>query len=170
MPIGTIVGAGAAAIIHASAHLVDDQTQSIAVINTPQVIAFNIHHDVPTNLTHSTTVNNSEITFQVTGRYSLAASLEVHNGSGSGELYAWLEDSTDGSTWNAVADSAALITLSANTESVLTLIELYDAQSIGDRIRFRMQGDSTGLDLDHRVASGARPAVPSAVLVIYLVE
>jgi hypothetical protein len=137
MPIGAAGGSGLS-VVHSSAHLSDDQTQSIAIVNTPQVIEFNTHDDVPTNLTHSVTVDNSEITFQIIGRYSVGVALEVHNGSGSGTLYAWVEHSLDGITWTAVANSAVVSSLSANTENVLTLIELYDVATVGDKIRVRM--------------------------------
>lgn len=154
----------------ASAHLSDNTTQSIAIINTPQVIGFNTHDDVPLNLTHSTVTENSKIQFNKVGRYSITLEAQVHNGSGSGELYIWAEHSLDnGSTWTAIPNSAVVDSLSANTENVLPLTELYDAVNIGDSIRFRMQGDSLGLDLDHRAASGAIPAVPSAMLSVYLV-
>lgn len=163
---GTTGASGGAA----SAHISDDQTQSIAVAGTPQVVEFNTHDDVPIGITHSTTVDNSEIYFNATGRYAVTLSLEVHNGSGTGEIYAWMQQTTDaGATWTTVANSAVIDSLSANTENVLLLVELYDAVSAGDGIRFLIEGDSTGLDLDHRVAVGDRPAVPSAMLAIHLV-
>ena len=154
----------------ASAHLSDDQTQSIAVVNTPQAVEFNTHDDVPIGITHSNVTDISEIYLNDAGRYGVTVSLEVHNGSGSGELYAWMEHSTDsGATWLPVANSAVVDSLSANTENVLILVELYDAVSAGAGIRFMIEGDSLGLDLDHRAAVGGRPAVPSAMLAIHKV-
>lgn len=154
----------------ASAHLSDDQTQVIAVAGTPQVVEFNTHDDVPIGITHSNTVDISEVYLDAAGRYAITVSLEVHNGSGSGELYAWMQHTTDaGATWTTIANSAVIDSLSANTENVLILVELYDAVSAGDGIRFLIEGNSTGLDLDHRAAVGDRPAIPSAMLAIHLV-
>ena len=161
---------GEGAVASASAHLSDDQTQTIAVAGTPQVVEFNTHDDVPHGITHDNVTDNSAIYLDAAGRYSITVSLEVHNGSGAGELYAWMEHTTDaGATWNAIANSAVVDSLSANTENVLILTELYDAVSSGDGIRFVIEGDSTGLDLDHRAAVGNRPAVPSAMISIHLV-
>jgi hypothetical protein len=161
---------GEGAVASASAHLSDDQTQSIAIVDTPQVVAFNTHDDVPMGITHSNVTDSSEIYFAAAGRYAITLSLEVHNGSGSGEMYAWMQHTTDGgSTWTTIANSAVIDSLSANTENVLILIELYDAVTSGDGIRFLIEGNSLGLDLDHRVASGSRPAVPSAMVAIHLV-
>lgn len=155
---------------HASAHFSDSTTQTIAIINTPQDVKFNTHDDTPLNITHDTVTDNHKVSFDLVGRYALAAEFQVHNGSGSGEIYAWAEESLDdGSTWTAIANSAVVASLSANTEGVLTLTELYDAQTIGDSVKFRIQGDSLNIDLDHRVPSGAIPAVPSVMLTAYLV-
>ena len=154
----------------ASAHFSDSTTQTIAVINTPQVVSFNTHDDIPLNITHSTTVDNDKICFNLQGRYSISAEFQVHNGSGGGELFVWMETSTDdGATWANIPNSAVVDSLSANTENVLVLTELFDAVNVGDCVRFRMQGDSLGLDLDHRAAAGLVPAVPSAMMTVYLI-
>tara|TARA_R110000824_G_scaffold150057_1_gene320483 strand:+ start:41 stop:550 length:510 start_codon:yes stop_codon:yes gene_type:complete len=161
---------GGSTATSASAHLSDDQTQTIAVVNTPQAVEFNTHDDVPIGITHSNVTDISEIYFDSVGRYGLTLSLEVHNGSGGGELYAWMEHTTDsGATWLTVANSAVVDSLSANTENVLILVELFDAVGVGCGIRFLIEGDSTGLELDHRAAVGNRPAVPSAMLSIHKV-
>jgi len=153
----------------ASVHLSSDATQTIAIVDTPQVVTLNTHDDTPLNITHSVSLNSDRIEFDVPGRHAVIYELQVHNGSGSATLYAWMQESTDGgTTWVNIANSAIVDTLSANTENVVSLHELYDATA-GDMVRMQMQGDSTNLDLDHRSAFAGVPATPSVIASVYLV-
>lgn len=152
----------------ASAHLSSSIDQVIAIVDTSQVVAFNTHDDAPLNLTHSVSTNNDRVQFVNTGRYAVTLSAEVYSSGGNTTLFMWMEESTDGgSTWTNVANSGSRVEATSKLENVLVIHELYDVVTTGNMIRFRTQGNSTNLSLEHTAASGDIPAVPSVMMTIY---
>lgn len=143
--------------------LSDSTTQSIAIINTPQSIAFNTHDITLVNCTHSTTVNNDEITIDNDGVLRVALQPQIDNTSGNNTLTAWVDIDT-GSGFIEVANTAAFVRMGANTDTVLPIVVNVEVND-GDKVRFRMQGDSTNLSLSIVASATPVPAVPSCILV-----
>jgi hypothetical protein len=146
----------------------DAADQPIAVINTPQTLTCsqddlpeqNMSHDHPTDIT----------TILVSGRYSFLVEPLIENGSGANTMFLWPEISTDGgSVFVAVPNSASYVKMSANSSIVLT-IQVFLDLNIGDKVRWRVQGDSLNLKIASLAAAGAVPAVPSNIMVAHLVH
>jgi hypothetical protein len=141
----------------------DSTTQAIANASNAQAIALDTD-EVKNKITHSTVTNNSRITFDEAGVYTVEVAAQADLTSGTNQsFYMWIRiDGVD------VARSGILTNLvSANDEKLISQ-EYIVTVTAGQYVEVVMGGSSTNLQLIAR-ASGVtptRPATPSIIVTV----
>jgi len=141
-------------------------TQTAETINTATPVKFDTNNFIE-NLTHSTTVNNSEFTIDISGVYSISVGLQLaHTGGGSSTIHAWMQVDT-GSGFVDVPNSGVTQDLSNNDTRVLVLngIGRWDVGNIG-RVMWYTTNLAGQLVAAPASVSPARPAVPSVIMTV----
>lgn len=138
-----------------------DLTDQVAsAVNTPQPITFDT-----TVLSYGISVqNNSQITIETPGVYSLTFSLQLHHlfGGGPGDdFWCWLR--YNGTTY---ADSASHEQIANTRYAVLTVNFIGESTAPGDYVEIMWETNNTRIRLEHLAASSGRPAVPSVIATI----
>lgn len=141
-------------------------SQPIAIVDTPQSITFELHvFDPLIGFEHDTVVNNDEIILPM-GIDILEAQLELQvvNGAGNKQLFIWAEMNVNGVGWVAVPLTGTTVVMPPNSELIVSHIRATKIANGGfNKLRLRMQGNSTNLVLDTLAASAPMSAVPSCV-------
>jgi len=138
-----------------------DQTY---VINVSKAVNFNTN-DILEGISHSTTVDNEEITFDSGGVYliSVEPQYSITSGGGTNAINVYLQKSTDGGTnFINIVDSNIKVTVaSASEESVASLTQTLQFNP-DDKIRIMIQVENSNLILDSFAAFGTGDnAVPA---------
>lgn len=140
--------------------------QPIAIVDTPQSITFDLHvFDPLIGFDHDIVVDNDEITLPP-GIDILEAQLELQvvNGAGNKQLRIWAEMNTNDAGWVAVPLTGTVVVMPSNSELIVSHIRATKIANGGfNKLRLRMQGDSTNLSLDAMAASAPMAGVPSCV-------
>lgn len=153
--------------IRATFNNLTDQDFIAEGANTPVPIALD-NNETLKGLTHSETIDNSEVTAISSGNYyfTLEPQLNRSSGSSAEEIITWAEINT-GAGFVAVLNSAVRKSAGGSgVTGVSPLTALPDLMA-GDKIRFMAQVTNTALFLDFTVAAGSVPATPSVIVNIF---
>jgi hypothetical protein len=131
-----------------------DQTFA-ANTNTP--IAFNVNDEI-VNITHSTTVNNSEFTIVIPGTYTFTVEPQYMRtrGRGTDVLNVFIQKDTGSGFGNLADSNIKMSTTSAKAEGVSPLTATLTL-AIGDKIQFIANVETAKLKLDSFPISGTPP-------------
>lgn len=150
-----------------------DSADQTYTINVSKAINFDTN-DVLEGITHSTSVDNEEITFDSAGVYIIAVEPQYSRTSGGGTnaLNMYIQKSTDGGTTfvNIVNSNIKVTVASASEEAVTSLTQQLKVNAT-DIIRIMIQVENANLILDAFAAFGsgdnAVPVTPSVIMNIH---
>ncbi len=138
--------------------LYDTTTQSIAVINTAQVITFNTL-DETSGITQT---SSSRFTITEAGRYTIIGKAQINLVSSPNKfLNIWTRKNGN----DIALSNSRMGVVSANADLSLPLL-VYVECEVGDYLEMWMAGDSTGLQLATVASAGGAPVTNSIVMVI----
>lgn len=131
------------------------QDQPIATANTPQAVTFNTVDD-----SNTISVSADSITFEHSGLYYIAISLEFLASSGSTKnIYFYVEK-------NGVAQTACHESMHQASQAKLCTRSSLLTVAKNDIIKVVMISDSTDVKLNAENATGSIPSIPSATITI----
>ena len=143
-----------------ASHIVD---HVFATANTPEPIPFDTN-DEDLGITHSVSVNNSEITIQSSAIYTIVVQPQVYSGTNNGTFRMWLQRD-QGAGFVDVPNSNVEIILGNNGEDVLVLTSV-GFLAKDDKIRIMGNVNSTSVILDAIYPAG-EPVVPAVIIAMY---
>ena len=150
-----------------------DTADQTFTLNVSKAINFNTN-DIIEGLTHSTSVDNEEITFDSGGVYfvSIEPQYSRTTGGGTNALNMYIQKSTDGGTnFVNIADSNIKVTVASASEEAVTSLTQTLKFNAGDIMRIMVQVENANLILDAFAAFGtgdnAVPLTPSVIMNIH---
>ena len=147
-----------------------DQTYTL---NVSKAINFNTN-DILEGITHSTSVDNEEITFDSGGIYQISVEPQYSRTSGGGTnaINMYVQKSTDGGTnFVNISNSNIKVTVASSSEQAVTSLTQTLKFNQSDIVRIMIQVENANLILDAFVGFGTGanvvPATPSVIMNIH---
>lgn len=146
-----------------AAQLKSNVTQPAAGVNTDTVVALEVNSYVE-NITHSVSVNNSEITLDLPGVYEITVNLSVWDDGGGGGIFTARLQEDIGAGW--VETDAAVRRDGSNNAAGFASFMHMDRHAAGDKYRVVFIADTTNISLEAFTPGvgthpASHPAVPS---------
>ncbi len=153
--------------------VISDSTDQTFTANVSTPIRFNTNNELQ-GFSHSTTVNNDEITFSESGNYHITVEPQYTRTTGGGVdvLNMYLQKSIDGGiTFINVANSNIKVSVSASGQEAVTSLTQTLNINAGERFRCMIRVEDVDLKLDAFAAFGTTPndvpATPSVICNIH---
>lgn len=139
-------------------------TVVLGTVNVPEPVPLDTNNTIE-NITHSTSVLNSEITFDIAGVYQTIVGFQIsHIGGGSSTITTWVQMDSGGGFVD-LPNTAVRQDLSNNDTRVLILNHL-GRHAIGHKIRFIWNTTNLSGELISFGANSPTPEVPSVIVTI----
>lgn len=152
-----------------------DTADQTFTLNVSKPIAFNTN-DILEGMTHSTSVENEEITFDSGGVYfvSIEPQYSRTSGGGTNAINMYIQKSTDGGTnFVNIVDSNIKVTVASASEEAVTSLTQTLKFNAGDIMRIMIQVENANLILDAFAAFGsganAVPLTPPVIMNVHRV-
>ena len=150
-----------------------DTADQTFTINVSKAVAFNTN-DILEGITHSTSVDNEEVTFPSAGVYfvSIEPQYSRTSGGGTNAINMYIQKSTDGGTNFVNIDNTNIkVTVGSASEEAVTTLTQTIKFNAGDIMRVMVQVENANLILDAFAAFGSDPndvpLTPSVIMNIH---